>query len=361
MKVLHITNIPSPYRVRYFNELGKYCDLTVIFECNSSLERDSSWKRFSFDSFRGIICGGIRTRVDSSFTLKPLKYLKKGAYDWIIISNIMSLTGLFEIIHLKMHKIPYWVEGDGAFVNLEEKKWKYLLKRFLLSGAQGYLTTCKNHDDYCRRYGAREGQIVRYPFSSVEQKDVLPQPVPMQERQKIRKQLNMLEENIVITVGQFIHRKGLDLLIEVAKQVDTTIGFYFIGGDKLAEVDERQNIHIIPFQQKEKLYQYYDAADLFVCPTREDIWGLVVNEAMARGLPVITTERCNAGLELVKNGECGYLVPVENVPMLKEKILELLYREEKDQMVKKSLDISRKYTIETMARKHLQIYEEYIK
>lgn len=57
------------------------------------------------------------------------------------------------------------------------------------------------------------------------------------------------------------------------------------------------------------------AADIFVHPTREDIWGLVVNEAMAKGLPVITTDRCVAGLELIKNESVGRIVPVENIDL----------------------------------------------
>ena len=46
--------------------------------------------------------------------------------------------------------------------------------------------------------------------------------------------------------------------------------------------------------------------------TREDIWGLVINEALAAGLPVVSTNRCMAALEMVKNSKNGYIVDVEN-------------------------------------------------
>ena len=43
MKILFYTNIPSPYRVAFFNELGKHCELTVVFETANSTERDDAW------------------------------------------------------------------------------------------------------------------------------------------------------------------------------------------------------------------------------------------------------------------------------------------------------------------------------
>lgn len=54
MKILWLTNIPSPYRVKFFNELGTKCDLTVVFEKRSSSERDESWKKFKTDNFKTI-------------------------------------------------------------------------------------------------------------------------------------------------------------------------------------------------------------------------------------------------------------------------------------------------------------------
>ena len=100
---------------------------------------------------------------------------------------------------------------------------------------------------------------------------------------------------------------------------------------------------------------YYKAADLFVFPTREDIWGLVVNEAMANGLPIITTNKCVAGLELVKEGENGYIVPVEDEEALYQKIILLLSDDDKQELfANNSLRNIRKYSVEAMAVAHMK-------
>ena len=91
-------------------------------------------------------------------------------------------------------------------------------------------------------------------------------------------------------------------------------------------------------------------------PTREDIWGLVINEAMAYGLPVITTERCVAGLELIENGVNGYVVPVEDAAALAEKINAVLSAD-LHQMGEASLEKIRPYTLENMAKTHAEILE----
>ena len=54
MKILYITNIPSPYKVDFFNELGKYVDLTVLFELESSTERDDEWKSTVLRLFKAL-------------------------------------------------------------------------------------------------------------------------------------------------------------------------------------------------------------------------------------------------------------------------------------------------------------------
>ena len=171
---------------------------------------------------------------------------------------------------------------------------------------------------------------------------------------------------IVITVGQFIHRKGFDVLINAWAKCDKEYALYILGAEPTKEylnIKEKLNlgnVHFEGFKAKEELKYYYQAADLFVFPTREDIWGLVVNEAMANGLPVITTDKCVAGLELIKDGENGYIVPTENPDELAKRINELLSDDWlMEKMAKNNLQRIRKYTVENMAKAHASILKEH--
>ena len=101
------------------------------------------------------------------------------------------------------------------------------------------------------------------------------------------------------------------------------------------------------------------AADLFCFPTREDIWGLVINEAMGYGLPILTTNRCNAGIEMVKDNLNGYIIPVENVNDIVQKTAMILSNEDlQARMGRESIKTVRKYTIESMSNAHMVLFEK---
>ena len=115
------------------------------------------------------------------------------------------------------------------------------------------------------------------------------------------------------------------------------------------------NVHFEGFKLKNELEKYYRAADLFVLPTREDIWGLVIQEAMACGLPVISTDKCAAALELIKHGENGYIIPCEDVCLLEEYIQVIISSENiARKFGAKSLEIIKSFTIEKMVEGHLK-------
>ena len=115
MKILYMVNVPSPYMVNYFNELGKYCELTVLFDKATSTERDDSWKEYNFKNFKGIILKGVSTDVDAAFCPSIIKYLKKDVYDYIFISNMATPTGIIAIEYLRWKKIDYFLESEGGF------------------------------------------------------------------------------------------------------------------------------------------------------------------------------------------------------------------------------------------------------
>lgn len=355
MRILWLTNIPSPYRVKFFNELGKRCDLTVLFERYVSSERDDSWRNFNAENFLPVFMSGKSVGVAEAFCPSVIKYLNK-SYDHIVVTNFSDPTGILAVIMLKLKGIPYEIESDGAFPGTG-KGIKELFKRFLISGATGYFSTAQLHDEYYKLYGARDFQIVRYPFSSVCDKDILDEAILKEQKITLRKELGIEEQYMVLAVGQFIHRKGFDVLVNATARLNDRYGIYIVGGQTPEEYKRLVlklnlgNVHFVDFKQPDELDKYYEAADVFVHPTREDIWGLVINEAMSKGLPVVTTERCIAGLELVKNGKNGYIIPVEDNKALAEAIQNCVLN--CDTMSREALNEIKDYTIENMALKHI--------
>ena len=237
-----------------------------------------------------------------------------------------------------------------------------MVKKALIGAASGWLSTGKATTDYLVHYGAKPDRVEEYPFSSLHEKDILDKQLTAKEKQDLRRELGMAGEYVLLSIGQFIHRKGFDVLMHAAAKLDSHVHIYIVGGEPTQEYLDLcrdlglENIHYEGFMKKEQLLKYYKASDLFVLPTREDIWGLVINEAMAFGLPVITTNRCVAGLELVKPGISGDIVPVEDAHALANSIKKTLAGD-LDAMGAAALDAVRPYTIENMAKVHMDIFE----
>ena len=357
MKILWLANIPSPYRVNFFNELGKSCDLTVLFEKKFSSERDDSWKSYDLRSFKAIFLKGKSVGVAEAFCPSVIKYLQKH-YDHIVVTNFSDPTGILAILYLKLRNIPYELEGDGAFPGSGKgpKEW---LKRILIKNADRYFSTAEIHEKYYELYGAKKSKICRYPFTSVYKKNVLSKPVELHVKNRIRQDLDIRDKYMVLSVGQIIYRKGYDVLIKAASRLSKNYGFYIVGGKpsqeyiELLEYLNLDNVHFIDFMCAEELAKYYEAADVFVHPTREDIWGLVINEAMAKGLPIITTDRCIAGTEMIINGKNGFIVEVGDDKAIAEAIQNSVDRAE---MRFCALDKARKYTFEEMVNVHLEVW-----
>lgn len=354
MKILYITNIPSPYRLKYFEMLAREHELTVIFERESSSERDKSWSDNRFVGYNAIICNGKNIGVDHRFTLTPSRYIKAGIYDYIIITNNISITGLMEILKCKIKGIPFVIEGDGAFAQESENWFKRSAKKFLISGADIYFSTCENHDNYYLRYDVPINRIVRYPFSSFSEKDICERITSKEEKKTLKEEFGIPDVPVLLFVGQFIHRKGIDVLADAIKTIEMPLHIVLVGGDKLPFDSDDTRIKTYPFANGDKLATFYKMADCFVCPSREDIWGLVVNEAMAYGLPVISTDKCNAALELIKDGLNGYVVPAGDANALKEAICKVMTGSSGD-MGEEALKTAKEYTIDRMVRKHSEV------
>ncbi|MDE5987548.1 MAG: glycosyltransferase family 4 protein [Prevotella sp.] len=357
-RVLIVTNLPTPYKIDFYKELGKYCDLTIVIEARRLATQKFNWNDDNIDTFKLIYLdeGFLNER---KVNFKILRYLKR-SYDYIIIAAYYMPTELLAIFFLKTLRIPYWFESDGGMINRGESELHRRFKNFVVSGAKGYISPSAGSDEYLSYYKANPFKIYRYPFTSLLARDILQTPLTKQEKHVLRAQLSIKEGKVVLAVGQFIPRKGFDILMQAAARMDKSIGFYIVGGIPTEEYLQMQksldleNVHFEGFKTKEQLAEYFKAADLFVLPTREDIWGLVINEAMAYALPVITTKKCVAGIELIQDKHC--LVDVEDVDGLRVAMERILNNEDlAKRLAVENLEKISDYTIERMAEAHVKI------
>lgn len=357
-KVLFLTNYPSPYRVRFFDELAKYVDVTVLFADRKEKQkhRNMQWYIQGEGRFQAVqlekhlVAFG---RFDLCTDVLP--WLKK-EFDEVVVCGYSNPTMILAMLYMRLHRIPFCMEVDGGLIR-QDSKPKYLVKKFLVTLANRWLSTGKQTTRYLVHYGAKADSVTEYPFSSLMSGDILSAPVPKQEKKALREELGVPESQMVLAIGQFIHRKGFDVLMHSAKSLSSDVGVYIIGAEapgsylRLREELGADNVHFKGFQTKEQLTKFYKASDLFVLPTREDIWGLVINESLAHGLPTITTDRCVAGLELVEDGVNGYIVPVDDAAALAEKIQAVLDGD-LEAMGSAALEKVRPYTVENMAKAH---------
>lgn len=154
---------------------------------------------------------------------------------------------------------------------------------------------------------------------------------------ELRRKMNLEDKKIVLFVGKLDrqHRyKGLDYLIEAFRDVISDINnavLVVVGSGELLHFYKKmvqkkgieKNVVFAGGASNEELPMFYDMCDVFVLPSLNESYGIVLVEAMACGKPVISTNLPGPA-EVVLGGECGALVEPKNIEDLRRKILRIL-------------------------------------
>jgi glycosyltransferase involved in cell wall biosynthesis len=129
-----------------------------------------------------------------------------------------------------------------------------------------------------------------------------------------------LPERFVLFAGRLVEAKGLtDLLAARDLLGDEAPPLVVAGTGPLRRlVHDQPGVHAVGFQDREALIELYALADWCAVPSRDEPWGVIVNEALACGCPVIATDAVGAALDLVRNGVDGRIVPSGDVAKLAE-------------------------------------------
>lgn len=361
MRVLWVTNYPSPYRVDFFSELAKYVEITVLFEntVEQQTHRNKDWFNTNYEAFNAVFLpkDSVKKRIKVAS-----KYVLDKEYDFVVLGDYSTPASVALAAKLMMHRIKYAISVDGAYLR-KSSLLKDNIKSLIIRKTEFFLSSSDTSDEYLIHYGATKEQIYRYNFTSLREKDIRKEVLSTEEKKEIKKKLGMSDKLSALLVGRFVYIKGIDFVLNNAKKYESIMDFYIAGDQPTEEytqiINEKglTNIHFIGFQRKDKLTEYYQACDLFIFPTRYDPWGLVVNEAMANGMPVLSTDKSSAALHFIKNGINGYVYPVDDNEKYEEYLSALCADEARlIEMGKANLQLIQTYTIEEMALQHFKIF-----
>lgn len=347
-KVLYLSNIEVPYRVRFFNELAKACDLTVLYERERPTSRNAAWAKSEQSSYKIKYLRGIRVAHESAFSLGILREIL-APYDVIIVGCYNSPVQMLAMLVMRMLRIPYCINLDGEPFLGRGLKGK--LKHFFLSGADKYLIAGEKCAKSLEQI-AKGRQIIPYYFSSLSQQEIRVHEAAQGER-----------NNTILVVGQYLHCKGLDVALEAAR-MDPSLQYKFVGMG--ARTDQflsnhagkiPANVEIIPFLQKEELEAEYRSCAMLVLPSRQECWGLVINEAASFGMPIVSTWGSGAATEFLAERYPHYLAQPGNGQALYQCIKSCLGAEDLSDYQRFLIEKGRNYTIEKSVAAHLQVCE----
>lgn len=237
--------------------------------------------------------------------------------------------------------IPVVVRGD-SHLGTPRPQFKRLAMEFthrwLLRQFDGFLTVGNRNREYLEHFGAKKGQIFFVPHFVDNEWFAAKAAEANSKRSELRKIWGADEETFVaLFVGKFqAVKRPLDMIRAIAhlkaqRQPGTKLRLLavFVGAGILTNELRTEaaklavDVHFAGFKNQGELPTFYTSADVLVLPSVSETWGLVVNEAMACGLPAIVSDGVGCGPDLIENSRTGFVFPMGDIGALAVRIAEL--------------------------------------
>lgn len=373
--VTHPIQYQAPLLRRIAAEPG--IDLTVFFSSDFSLKsyRDPdfgeiiAWDTPLIGGYRHEILPALG-RTDRLSFWRPFNYglarrLGKDNFDVLWVHGYNRWFHWLAMAWAKIRGLKVLVRDEATLISASRHKLKRLVKRLffrmLRNLGDGFLAIGTLNAQYYRFYGIAPDRIFCVPYAV--DNDLFRETARAAERDRehLRSELGLEPGRpIILYVSKLSEvKRGVDLLeayIQMSPDQAQEPHPYliFIGaGDQRKILEDRagamhwSTIKFLGFKNQTDLPRYYDLCDVLVLPSVFEPWGLVINEVMNAGRPVVVSDQVGCGPDLVKNGENGYVFPAGDIAGLRQALVNMMGDHQKRQVMgQKSLEIINKWSIE---------------
>jgi len=350
-RLAYVVSHPIQYQAPLLRRLAddSDIDLTVLFLSDFSLREHHEpafgqsvrWDVPLTKGYRWETLSGGGTQSATRWPMRNLKRRLAAAnfdavwvHGWGRIGLVQAVTAADAL------GLPVLLRGESTPLNSKNTGARYLRKKFLhwlFGKVAAFLCIGSLNREFYQLHGVSEEKIFSVPyavdndwFSGECEQAAL-------SRNQLRQRLGLQEGRpIILFAAKFIPEKApQDLLSAFLKIIALNESkrpyLLFVGDGPLRTQLEMQagelcgkDVRFLGFRNQTELPALYDLCDLFVLPSRFEPWGLVVNEVMNAGRPVIVSDQVGARPDLLRQGENGWSFPAGDVPALASCIREAL-------------------------------------
>jgi glycosyltransferase involved in cell wall biosynthesis len=338
-RVAFLTNEVPPYRIPLYHELARTPGWDFrVFTCIDR-EMDRLWdirqsfpfvtkRSFSLSYVRRLRHGG-RERFDDSRQIHlPIGHLcdlYRFAPDVIISGELGARTAIAALYaRLFRTRLVVYYEGTPHTDRDLSTKQRFV-RRVIRRAPHAYMVNGRQGRNYLEGIAVPSDTI--FEIGEAVDAESFERQRTAEQRATVRNELGVHGE-CYLFCGALIPRKGLDQLLDAwevfARTADVDATLVIVGeGPERARLERRTsdagltNVRFLGHLQRARLPAIYHAADVFVFPTLEDCWALVVNEAMVAGLPVINSKYAGSA-ELISDGVNGWVIdPLDKADLVR--------------------------------------------
>ncbi len=334
IRILVVHNSLSPYRIPFFRKLASISGVEFYFLFSKAKESKRLWK-FEKDlgfNYKVIECPVIKIKTKKLYLWANVNGFSE-KYDLIVLNDQLNISEIIIQIYAKWKHIPVlrWIATTENQLSLEPLL-KRKIKGLLNQKSDAILVPGSEAKEYAMN--STKGKVPVYICNNVVDNDFFKQGrfIPEDVLIKERKRLG-LTGGVVAYFGQLISRKGVDVLLKAIESIPPHINMtlLLVGEGKLIEEAEKiisrlpnVNLSKTGYVVPEQLPLYYALSDIVVLPSNIDTWGMVVNEAMAAGKPIICSTGAGASRDIISDGVNGFIFEKGNYYQLSKQIERLM-------------------------------------
>lgn len=287
---IFVTNLPSFYKINLYNEINKKQRILAIFTESGDSTRNADFYKGQMN-FDYIKLDG-RNFLSKIFWMARIVFLLK--YKTIVVGGWDSILAWICMLLSPRRKNALALESSVS--ESSTNGIKGILKRIFLSRISKVYASGQMHKKLLDALGYKGDVIVT---RGVGIYNVVETP-PFKPKAEVKN---------FIYVGRFIPCKNLENLVKAFEKFPdctlTMVGFGEL--DKKLRSIAPKNVVFTGAVDNAKLPEYYRKSDVLILPSYSEPWGLVVEEALNNGIPVITSENVGCNAEVAKDGETGVI------------------------------------------------------